>query len=280
MTTIAQNSTPSSEKAFLWCGALSVLLHLGFLSLLPISETPKPSTNLVKVRLIEAPAEPARDLVIHSLSQLTPIWVRQPLPLHKKSTPTLPHQTLRDHHAENTLTLKSLLKVAQRTQPPSNRQPRGRESLSNKNHLYIERFSIIAIKPQNHINHHQATTPLSRSIQYPTLTAHPPSGRRVSKSKVTLERPIRPIYPAIARRLGWEGTVKLRVVVQPDGLPSSIKIKKSSGHPMLDTSAAEAMKKWRFVPAKDGNIPIQSTVEIPIRFDLPNKIDSSNKETD
>ncbi|MFB3137012.1 MAG: energy transducer TonB [Nitrospirales bacterium] len=37
---------------------------------------------------------------------------------------------------------------------------------------------------------------------------------------------------------------------------------------MLDEAAAEAVSEWRFIPAKDGNIPIQSIVEIPIHFDL------------
>ena len=90
----------------------------------------------------------------------------------------------------------------------------------------------------------------------------------ISKSKVGLGRTIPPVYPRIARESGWEGTVLIRVAVQPDGSPESVRIRRSSGHAVLDNAAVEAVKKWRFSPAKDGNIPIRSIVEIPINFDL------------
>ena len=39
---------------------------------------------------------------------------------------------------------------------------------------------------------------------------------------------------------------------------------------MLDNAALQAIRKTRFIPAKDGNIPVRSIVEIPIKFDLKN----------
>jgi TonB family protein len=36
----------------------------------------------------------------------------------------------------------------------------------------------------------------------------------------------------------------------------------------LDLAAQEAIKSWKFQPAKDGNIPIPKWVDIPIKFDL------------
>ncbi len=82
------------------------------------------------------------------------------------------------------------------------------------------------------------------------------------------EGPTPPVYPRIARESGWEGTVLIRVVVLADGNPGSISVHKSSGHAVLDEAAIEAVKKWKFTPAKDGNIPVRSVVEIPINFDL------------
>jgi protein TonB len=77
----------------------------------------------------------------------------------------------------------------------------------------------------------------------------------------------RPPYPVAARRLGIEGRVLLEVVVRPDGRAASVSVRKSSGHPMLDSSAASTVRtRWRFIPARRGGVPVESTVTVPIRF--------------
>jgi len=77
----------------------------------------------------------------------------------------------------------------------------------------------------------------------------------------------RPPYPLAARRLGIEGRVLLEVVVRPDGRAASVTIRQSSGHGMLDSSAADTVRtRWRFIPARRGGAPVESTVTVPIRF--------------
>jgi len=77
----------------------------------------------------------------------------------------------------------------------------------------------------------------------------------------------RPPYPLAARRLGIEGRVLLEVVVRPDGRAARVSVRKSSGYPMLDTSAAGTVRtRWRFIPARRGGVPVESTVTVPIRF--------------
>ena len=44
----------------------------------------------------------------------------------------------------------------------------------------------------------------------------------------------------------------------------------SSGHDMLDQAATEALKKWRFVPARASGKPVETWVKIPIEFQLSN----------
>ncbi len=78
----------------------------------------------------------------------------------------------------------------------------------------------------------------------------------------------KPEYPAIARSREWEGKVLLRVQVSAEGLTESVKIDKSSGHDILDDCAIEAVKKWRFIPAKRGDTPVASSVIVPISFSL------------
>lgn len=80
----------------------------------------------------------------------------------------------------------------------------------------------------------------------------------------------RPSYPSMSRRLGEQGKVMLEVQVQADGLPSRVSISKSSGYPRLDNAALDAVKHWKFVPAKRAGIPIAATVIIPMPFVLEN----------
>lgn len=79
-----------------------------------------------------------------------------------------------------------------------------------------------------------------------------------------------PEYPEQAVERGWEGTVILNVHVLGNGKPSSVEIKTSSGRKVLDTAAIQTVKRWSFVPAKQGETAIDSWVEVPIDFKLSN----------
>jgi protein TonB len=78
----------------------------------------------------------------------------------------------------------------------------------------------------------------------------------------------KPEYPMIAKSRGWQGKVMLRVQVSAEGLSDSVAVEHSSGHEMLDESAVEAVKKWKFIPAKRGETPVASSVIVPIIFTL------------
>lgn len=79
-----------------------------------------------------------------------------------------------------------------------------------------------------------------------------------------------PAYPLAARRRGIEGTALVHAEVSPEGVCLRAELKKSSGAEMLDQAAVEAVKKWRFVPAKRGNQAVVAWVEVPITFKLEN----------
>ena len=80
---------------------------------------------------------------------------------------------------------------------------------------------------------------------------------RKVKSKVP------PSYPEIARKIGLTGTVKLLVVVAPNGSVKETKV--IGGHPILVTAAVDAVKKWKFDTASG-----DSTGTIEFRFDPGN----------
>ena len=77
-----------------------------------------------------------------------------------------------------------------------------------------------------------------------------------------------PRYPLIARRNGEQGTVTLKVLVTRDGVPASVAVETSSGSPHLDSAALEAVRAWRFVPARRGSQPVEAWVLVPVVFRL------------
>ena len=77
-----------------------------------------------------------------------------------------------------------------------------------------------------------------------------------------------PVYPSAARQRGYEGNVLLAAEVRSDGHIGSVRVKRSSGYASLDNSAVEAVKAWRFEPARRMGSPVDAWVEIPIRFKL------------
>lgn len=78
----------------------------------------------------------------------------------------------------------------------------------------------------------------------------------------------RPAYPLAARRNGYEGTIVLSAQVLSSGDVGELRIKKSSGYEVLDQSALEAVRQWRFEPGKRMGQPVTTWVEVPIRFVL------------
>jgi protein TonB len=78
----------------------------------------------------------------------------------------------------------------------------------------------------------------------------------------------KPNYPESARRDGREGRVLLRVLVDHRGRIKFVEINRSSGDEALDRAAVEAVKRWRFHPARNGDEAVESWLRIPIEFRL------------
>ena len=70
---------------------------------------------------------------------------------------------------------------------------------------------------------------------------------------------VQPQYPALAQRMSIKGSVKLEVVVEPDGSVKSLNTK--GGHPVLAQAAQAAIQQWKWQPAS------HETVEsVEVRF--------------
>ncbi|MFZ2972339.1 MAG: TonB family protein [Ferribacterium limneticum] len=118
----------------------------------------------------------------------------------------------------------------------------------------------------------QSTVPTPAAIVAAPAEPKPvaPPAEPVSQARFDADylRNPAPPYPPIARRMGEEGKVVLRVSVNAQGSADSVEIRTSSGSQRLDESAQKTVRNWKFIPAKRGDVAVQSWVLVPIIFKL------------
>ncbi len=76
-----------------------------------------------------------------------------------------------------------------------------------------------------------------------------------------------PVYPLLARRLGKEGRVLLRLTIDEKGRLLNLEVLEGAGYGFTE-SAVEAVRKSTFSPAKKEGKPIPSRALLPIKFTL------------
>ena len=68
-----------------------------------------------------------------------------------------------------------------------------------------------------------------------------------------------PIYPELARKMNIAGTVKVEIVIAPNGAVKSAKA--IGGHPLLIDAAVDAAKKYKFEPGSE-----ETTTQLAFEF--------------
>ena len=76
-------------------------------------------------------------------------------------------------------------------------------------------------------------------------------------------------YPAAARRLDQQGTVKLQLAYDATGAVQDARVVQSSGSPALDKAAMAAVPRFRIRPGTRNGVPQAGVVVQPIRFSMP-----------
>jgi TonB family protein len=82
-----------------------------------------------------------------------------------------------------------------------------------------------------------------------------------------LVREVKPDYTEEARRRGLAGDVVLEIVVRSDGRVGSLKVVRGLGGG-LDERAVDAVRQWRFSPARRLGTPVDVVVEVAVEFRL------------
>ena len=285
----------SDTRIFVLSVLGSLLLHgllVAGLASMPKTTIVKDEPPTVQVTLLPAPENPQTPQteklpLPHTVKQKaspTPIPLA---PLHRPQPPTPPLQAslkpsqpmersplpspvqakpiLQDTRASQALKVRKMMKMRV---PIKTRQ--ATPSLPTKTTRTYSQNRVVPPLPtmrKERLSARSLPTPPTLTTPQTLMTA-PPSVTRSTVTRPNIITSSRPAYPRVARESGWEGTVIVRTLIDTNGNPSQIKIRKSCGHPTLDQAAQNAIQRWKFQPAKDGNIPISKWVDIPVKFDL------------
>ena len=94
------------------------------------------------------------------------------------------------------------------------------------------------------------------------------NGPRTLTSGVEYIHAPQPVYPPASRRLGEQGKVVLRVLVNEKGLPDQVFVQTSSGFSRLDEAGRQAALRALFKPYVEDGRPVAVFVIVPLNFTL------------
>lgn len=112
-------------------------------------------------------------------------------------------------------------------------------------------------------------SPAEQPREVPVERPTPPPPITLSPARAIMATHTIPDYPPVSRRLGEQGTLRLRLVIGADGAVEDARVEISSGHQRLDDAAIQWVKAhWRYEPAMQGPKPIPSTATAEVTFRL------------
>jgi TonB family protein len=77
-----------------------------------------------------------------------------------------------------------------------------------------------------------------------------------------------PVYPDTAKKDGIEGNIVLKFVVDERGIVYNPEVLEADPNGVFEESALSAITKFKFIPAKRNNVPVKSTVYLPIKYEI------------
>ena len=77
---------------------------------------------------------------------------------------------------------------------------------------------------------------------------------------------VQPIYPPLARQTRISGTVRLHAIISKDGTIKELEV--TSGHPLLQQAALDAVRQWRYQPTLLNGEPVEVDTTIDVIFSL------------
>ena len=94
------------------------------------------------------------------------------------------------------------------------------------------------------------------------------AGPKTITSGVAFIQAPQPVYPHMSKRMGEQGKVVLRILVNEKGLPSQVSVQSSSGSSRLDEAGRQAGLRALFKPYIEDGRAVSVYVIIPLNFEL------------
>jgi len=110
--------------------------------------------------------------------------------------------------------------------------------------------------------------PVQTEAKVAPVAALPAPGEYLNLSQPSFLSRVEPEYPLQSRRQHQQGDVQLGLYINTLGLLDKVEVVKTSGHPLLDQAAVDAVKQSRFHPAYQDKTPVPSHAEVTISFRL------------
>ncbi len=160
----------------------------------------------------------------------------QAIPIREQPTPTLSSELVKITLIKSEIPQKTKPSVKKFLLP---KQKIKKQDLKPK--LPLSRRKTSSQKP--------LPSPLKQVVKKPMLKKPPPVYNlgMVQAKNILQGEMIYPRYPRSARKRGYQGLVKLKVIIK-NGELSKLTIQKSSGYPLLDRAAKGAIRKWNWQP--------------------------------
>lgn len=95
-----------------------------------------------------------------------------------------------------------------------------------------------------------------------------PASPRTITSGVEYIREPQTVYPQMSRRMGEQGRVMLRILVNAKGLAEKVLVHSSSGSPRLDEAGRQAVLRAQFKPYMEDGQAVAVYVIVPVNFQL------------
>lgn len=112
------------------------------------------------------------------------------------------------------------------------------------------------------------TKPLDRSSEFIPAVAPAAPLLRGSDSKARIVD-FHPTYPFEANQNHIEGVVTISLRITKDGRATEVKVRKSSGHALLDEAAIRDVQRATFEPERINGMPVAKWVELRLRYRFP-----------
>jgi protein TonB len=91
-----------------------------------------------------------------------------------------------------------------------------------------------------------------------------PLGGQIVPPRKTNDVP--PVYPAAARAARVTGVVLVEAVIGLDGRVRDARVLRSS--PLLDRAALDAVREWRYTPARLNGEPVEVFLTVAVSFSM------------